>query len=143
MPKPDPSLLNPAIYPFRCEIESRYTDLDTNAHINNVAIVEIMQEARVKFHHASSFGKAVSGLSSMAASFSVEYLGQSFHPDPLTVHVGALAVGRTSHTLAQLMLQDDGVVAYAQAVIVCTQDNRPTENPQLFKDAIKDWMLTP
>lgn len=141
MPKPDPSLLNPAIYPYRCEIESRYTDLDTNAHINNVAIVAIMQEARVKFHHVSSFGRAVSGMSTMAASFSVEYLGQSFHPDPLTVHSGALAVGCTSHTIAQLMLQNDRIVAYAQSVIVCTLDNRPTENPQIFRDAIKDWMM--
>ena len=141
MARPDLTLLNPAHYPFSCEIQPRYTDLDTNAHINNVAYVDLMQEARVRFHHASAYGEAVAGMTSMAASFSIEYLGQGFHPDPLTVHVGISAMGRTSHTVAELMMQNGAVIAFAQAVLVCVDNGKPAAMPDSFRQAVGDWMV--
>jgi len=141
MPKPDPALLDPARYPFRCAIEPRFGDLDTNMHLNNVALAGILEEGRVRFHHASKYAHAVEDMTSMAASFAVEYLGQAHYPDSLDVHVAATKIGRTSHTLSQLVLQQGRLVAYAQAVLVCVRDNRPTEIPAMFSESIKPWML--
>lgn len=141
MPKPDPTLLDPACYRFRCEIPPRFTDLDLNQHVNNVALVDLMQEARVRFHHASGYDRAVAGITAMAASFSIEYLGQACHPDLLEVHVAVIAVGRTSHTVGQLAMQNGRLVAFARTVIVCVQNDRPAENPSQFRESIKEWML--
>lgn len=141
MPKPDPALLDTARYPFRCAIEPRFTDLDLNMHLNNVAVVDILQEGRVRFHRTSGYDKAVESMTSMAASFSVEFLGQAHHPDPLDVHVAALEIGRTSHTVAQLVTQGGEPVAFARTVLVCVRDNRPAENPPQFREAIREWMF--
>jgi len=55
MPKPDPAMLDPARYPFRCAIETCFGDLDTNLHINNVSLSGLLEEGRVRFHRASGF----------------------------------------------------------------------------------------
>lgn len=141
MPKPDPALLDPARYPFRCAIEPRFGDLDTNMHLNNVALAGILEEGRVRFHYTSKYNEVLAGMTSMAVSFAVEYLGQAHYPAPLDVHVAATRMGRSSHTLSQLVLQQGRLVAYAQAVLVCVQDDKPTEIPPSFAEAIKPWML--
>ena len=141
MAKPDPALLDPARYPFRCEIEPRYGDLDTNMHINNVALAGILEEGRVHFHRASGYHDAMGGITSMAASFSVEYLGQGHYPETLEIYVAATGVGRTSHSLSQFVMQHGRAVAYAQTVLVCVRDNLPTENPASFRQSIQPWML--
>lgn len=143
MPKPDPNLLDTVRYPFRCEVQTRYTDIDTNQHVNNVAIVELMQEGRIRFHYATGYDRAIVNMTSMVVSFSVDYLGSAEHLTPVEIHVAALAVGRTSHTLAQLMMQNDKLVAYAQAVLVCVRDGQPAENHPAFREAISGWMIKP
>lgn len=141
MPKPDPALLDTARYPFRCAIEPRFGDLDTNMHLNNVALAGILEEGRVRFHHASRYAHAVKDMTSMAVSFAVEYLGQAQYPEPLDVYVAATKVGRTSHTLSQVVIQQGRLIAYAQAVLVCVRDDRPVEVPAAFLESIKPWML--
>ncbi len=143
MPKPDPALLDPQRYPFRCEIEPRYTDVDSNRHLNNVALADVLQEGRLRFHYASGYDRAVEDMTSMAVSFSVDYLGQALYPQPLEIHLAAIAVGRSSHTLAQLVMQDGTIIAYAQTVLVCVRDGTPVENPDFFREEIRKWMVGP
>lgn len=142
MPKPEPSLLDPARYPYSCTIQTRFSDLDTNLHINNAALTGILEDARVRFHGASGFHDAITnGLSTMVASLAVEYLGQSFYPEPLLIHVAALKLGRTSYTLAELVMQQDRIVAYAQLVMVCMRQEGPAEIPEVFRQSVQPWML--
>jgi len=143
MARPDPALLDPARYPFRTAVDPRFTDLDLNMHVNNVAMCGLLQEARVRFHGTSGYDRAVMGLSSMAASFSVAYVGEAYYPQSVEVHVGALSIGRTSHTVAQLALQEGRPVAYSEAVIVTVADGRPHPHPESFLEAMKDWMIRP
>jgi acyl-CoA thioester hydrolase len=143
MPKPDPALLDPARYPFSCAIAPRFTDLDFHHHVNNAALADILQEGRIRFHHASAFADALdgSGISSMVVSLSIEFLGQARHPEPLDNHLAAFAVGRSSHTLGQLVTQQGNLVAYAQTVLVCVRDDQPVENPPAFLESVSKWAL--
>jgi acyl-CoA thioester hydrolase len=143
MPKPDPALLDPARYPFSCEIATRFSDIDLNHHINNVTLGDVCQEARVRFHSASGFRAAIAGAGAMVASFSIDYLGQGYYPDPLTAHVAALGIGSTSYRLAMLIRQNGRTVAYAQAVMVAAREGRPIEIPDSFRDGVAPWMLRP
>lgn len=145
MAKPDPALLDPARYPFRCEIETRFGDLDINLHINNVALTGLLEEARVRFHRESGYHAAAASWSmvTMVASFSVEFLGQSHFPAPLEMHVAAARIGRTSYELCQLVSQQTGVVAFARTVLVCVRDNQPFALPDDYRESVKLWMLRP
>ncbi|MEJ5977123.1 thioesterase family protein [Novosphingobium sp. PS1R-30] len=146
MPKPDPALLDPARYPFSCAIETRFSDIDVNQHINNVSLVSMLQEARVRFHRAAGYTPGASedeggGPSSMVASITVEYLGQSHFPAPLEMHVAPARLGNTSYTLNQLVTQDGRIVAYAQAVMVCVDAQGPASLPEAFRSNSERWMM--
>jgi acyl-CoA thioester hydrolase len=145
MPKPDPTLLDPARYPFSCAIEPRFSDLDFHHHVNNAALADILQEGRIRFHHASAFDDALhsNGMSSMLVSLSIEFLGQARHPEPLDNHLCAVAVGKSSHTLGHLVTQGGNIIAYAQGILVCVRDSQPVENPPAFIESISKWMLKP
>ena len=145
MAKPDPELLNPARYPFRCEVETRFGDLDVNLHINNVALTGLLEEARVRFHrevgyHAAS---AAWSMTTMVASIQVDFLGQSHFPEPREMQVAAARIGRTSYELCQLVSQKSGIVAFARTVLVCMKDNRPFTLPEDYRESVKPWMLMP
>lgn len=143
MAKPNPALLDTARYPFSCTIEPRFGDLDTNQHINNVSMTSILEDARVRFHAQSGYHAAMGELVSMVASLNVEYLGQSYYPHPLEIHVGASRLGRTSYCLNQLVRQQERVVAYSEAVMVCVGTSGPAPLPEAFRKNVLDWMVRP
>lgn len=143
MPKPDPALLDPARYPFRCDIPTRFGDLDVNMHVNNVALAGVLEDARVRFHKVSGYHAAIAQMTSMVVSLGIEYLGQGFYPQPLEVHVAASSIGRTSYSLYQLVMQEDRTVALARVTFVCVHDDRPAEIPSLFLETVKPFMLRP
>jgi acyl-CoA thioester hydrolase len=141
LPKPDPALLDTARYPFSCRIEPRFGDLDTNLHINNVALTGILEDARVRFHAVSGYHAAMADLVAMVASFKVEYLDQSYYPHPLEIYVGASRLGRTSYVLNELVLQQERAVAYSEAVMVCVGKAGPEPLPDAFRTGVADWMM--
>ena len=147
MPRPDPALLDPARYPFSCEIETRFGDLDVNQHINNVALVGLLEEARVRFHRATGFMLPAAGegprISSMVASIAVEFLDQTYFPDPLRIFVAFARIGGSSYTLSQLAMQSGRVVAYAQAVMVRMAPDGAARIPDSLREAAAQWTMRP
>jgi acyl-CoA thioester hydrolase len=143
MPKPDPALLDFARYPFRCSIETRFGDLDVNQHVNNVAMVGLLEEGRVRYHRAAGFYTAQAEAVPMVASLAVEFLGQTYFPDPIDIAVAALRLGRTSYVLCELVSQQDRVVAYAEAVMVLMAEEGPVELPATFREGVQPWLLKP
>lgn len=143
MPKPDPALLDPARYPFHCSIETRFADLDVNQHINNVSLVGLLEEGRVRYHRAAGNHGAGGELSVMVVSMTVEFLGQSYFPDPLEVHVAAGPLGRTSYRLFQLVTQQDRLVAFAEVTMVSTAGGQPNELSAAVREGFQAWSLRP
>jgi acyl-CoA thioester hydrolase len=143
MPKPDPALLDPARYPFHCEVETRYRDLDSNMHLNNGVMASLLEEARVRFHRASQFGSMLAepGLTAMVASVAIEYLGQSHFPEPLEMHVAAARIGQTSYELCHLVTQQGNVVAFGRITMVCIKHGKPCAIPEHHRETAKSWML--
>jgi len=141
MPRPDPTLLSPSRYPFAFRSDPRFGDLDVNLHINNVAMAELLEDARVRFHHASGYRDVLQGLRSVMASVSIDFLGEGAYPDPVEIHVGIEAVGRSSHTLAQVAIQGGRPLAFARTVQVTVGPEGPVPLPEAFASATADWML--
>ena len=143
MPKPDPALLDPARYPFHCSIETRFADLDVNQHINNVSLVGLLEEGRVRYHRAAGNGGPNMHAAPMVVSMAVEFLGQSYFPDPLEMHVAVGPLGHTSYTLCQLVTQQDRLVAFAQVTMVSMAGGAPSELPAAFRESLQAWSLEP
>ncbi|MEO7383458.1 MAG: acyl-CoA thioesterase [Novosphingobium sp.] len=141
MAKPEASLLDPARYPFVTETDIRFGDMDVNRHVNNVALANFVEEGRVRFHRASGFHSAITGLGAMAASVAIEFVGQAFYPGTITLHCGASRIGRTSYELELLLRQDERPVVFARSVMVCMNQGKPFAIPDSFRDSAADWMV--
>ena len=141
MAKPDPALLDPAHYPFQLDIATRFGDLDMNQHINNVAMAGLFEDARVRFLYQTGTMGTAGPIQPMTASFAIEFLRQAYYPTPLTFHVGVSRIGRTSHTVVQLAMQDGAAVALAHSVVVATRDGGPCSLPAAVEAVTRQWMI--
>ena len=141
MAKPDPALLDPARYPFSCSVETRFADLDINQHVNNVALVGLLEEGRVRCQRAVGNDVQAMDMAPMVVSLAVEFLGQTYFPDPIELHVASGPLGRTSYTLYQLATQGGRIVAFAQVTIVNTSEGGPSELPPVFREGLRAWSL--
>ena len=141
MAKPDPALLNPVHYPFRCTIETRYRDLDSNLHINNGVFASLLEEGRVRFHRDSQFGSVASNMTAMVVSVAIEYLGESHFPEPLEMHIGAARIGTTSYELCQLVMQGSDVIAFARVTLVCMKGGKPHAIPAEQRKKAEPWIM--
>lgn len=139
MAKPDPALLDPARYRRTAVIATRYADLDTNRHVNNIAMGAMFEDARVRFQ----IDLAADGVmhSFMVASFAVEYLNQAHYPAPIVFHSAVIAHGRTSITVLQLAVQEGTPVALGTSVMVLTDGTRPAPLPDEWPPRLADLGL--
>ena len=141
MAKPDPSLLNPARYPFHHVISTRFADMDPNNHLNNVALAAMFEDGRVRFNHGSGFREGMVGHRAMVASTEIAYLAEGHFPLAIDVHCAIEALGRSSWTVVQLLIQEGKVVAFARSTLVCIRDDRPAPLPDPFRATLAQWEL--
>jgi acyl-CoA thioester hydrolase len=97
----DPSRLVRETYPFRLDVRARFGDLDTNRHVNNVALAGWYLDALAELH-LDVLGYPTGGpLDSLAASsLTIDYLTEVQYPAIHQLRVGVVGV-------------DGGTVRYA------------------------------
>ena len=73
---------------FTTTIPVRITDINYGNHVGNDSLVSIIHEARVKWLVASNYTELnVAGASLIMADLAVEYKGESFYGDVLTINI--------------------------------------------------------
>ena len=142
MPRPEPALLDPARYPFTHYTTTRFADVDPNQHLNNVALAAMMEDARVRFNLAIGNAIKIGERRAMVASIGMDYLAQGHFPDPVAVHCAVDAIGRSSWTVIQLLVQNAAPIAFARSVLVAIADDRPTPVADDYRALLAQWMLT-
>lgn len=115
-----------ASYPFRVTIPTRYGDMDSNAHLNNVAIARLVEEARVRFHwRLRDTVPETSPGGVMIVHVAIDYLGEGAYPAEVEAGVAAASVGTSSYRLAIGLFQGGTAIALADSVMV----NRAADGP--------------
>ena len=141
MAGPEPYLLEPASYPMRTKIGLRYSDLDVNRHLNNVKLIDLLQEGRGYLHRASGMAEATAQFTIVVANLNVQFLGEAFYPEPVVCHTGLRAVGRSSQTIAQLAMQGERPIAYAETVMVTMLDGKAAPHPDHYRAQLEPWLI--
>jgi acyl-CoA thioester hydrolase len=123
MTRPAPWRLDPAAYPVSEEIGTRYQDLDTNGHLNNVAFAALFESARVRINRASRpWGDRPGNERTMVASVAIAYLREGSFPEPVTICSGIGRIGNSSWTIEQAMFQTGRCIATCDTVVVSRTD---------------------
>ncbi|MGE0742360.1 MAG: acyl-CoA thioesterase [Hyphomonadaceae bacterium] len=141
--KPGPERLLLDAYPRRYTLETRFSDVDRNEHLNNVAIASFYEDARVRAQ-AEIYGpeKYTEGQRVVAANVAIAYLEEGYYPDAVTVTCGVGSIGRTSYTIAQALFQNGKCIGVADTVIVFCNAAGPTPLPPTLRAELEKFLLT-
>jgi acyl-CoA thioester hydrolase len=130
------TLFDSANFPSTMEMPIRFDDLDVLWHVNNVAIIALLQEARVHFNREMALPMLAQGLRTVVGAMNVEYAGEMTYPGVVKIHSGISTIGRSSYAFAQLIRQNGQSAVYSQITMVVTDINGPTAIPDDFRGAI-------
>lgn len=130
---------------FTAQIHQRFNDLDVLGHVNNVAYIEYLQEARVQFlTSAGQVDFAEPG--QVVAKMEITYrkpLG--LNPSSLPIRIWPTRVRDTSYVLAyEIVNEVDEVAAEASTVMVVVDlaTGRPTAIPEQLRSLLVDSIPT-
>ena len=101
-------------------VQRRFKDLDPLGHVNNVAYLDYLQEARVRM--LMEMGQMdVATFSQVIARQEINFKRPLFLAlEPITVRIWVAEIGNSSYTIDYLVLDHDGTVAAdARTVMVC------------------------
>lgn len=113
-----PPSRNPADYAFWLEERTRYADIDSLGHVNNVAYAVYFEGARVEFirHHGLWNVDAEHGM--VAARVEIDYLREIQYPARVRVGIRCVRVGTSSFMLDGAAFVDGECVATCRSVQV-------------------------
>lgn len=143
MARIDRQRLDGAAFPVTNTIQTRFSDVDMQGHINNAAAAVILQEARVGLNRTAGFSEIREGLRPVVAALNIEYAGEMHHHAPVEVSTGVLSIGRTSVVVAQLARQDGRATLYGETVLVMTDSAGPAAIPPTLRDAFERVLIRP
>lgn len=121
-------------------VDVRWSDLDADGHVNNVAVLRLVEEARMRWANALELGRCSPGLLSVVAGLACEYRAPILYPASVRVDIGCSHLGNSSIGLAfELIDAGDETLRYARAcmtwVWVDAGTRRPTLMPPLLRQA--------
>lgn len=118
MAKPEAWRLSPDAYVFTTKLDTRFGDLDTMGHINNVAISAMFETARIRFHHHLGRHPQEDFVRWLVAAVSLNYIEEAHFPYPFEVHCAIGHIGRTSWTVSSAAFQKGVCVATCDTTVV-------------------------
>jgi len=140
----EPFRLDSERYPLKVRILARYADVDPLWHINNVAMAQYYEEARVSTTMMVMGGRRVTtpeGDRILIAHQSIDYLREATYPGSLDIGIGVLRIGRSSFRYGMAMFQDGACVSVSEAVLVYAQAHGPADLPAEYRARLEGWLI--
>ncbi|GAA1850916.1 hypothetical protein GCM10009772_30050 [Pseudonocardia alni subsp. carboxydivorans] len=103
-------------YPFRWDVRTRFTDLDTNRHVNNVALASWYLDGLAELHSdvlGYPAGGPLDGLS--PSTLSVQYLSEVHYPGIYQMRVAVTEIGEDTVRYVCGLFHDRELIGLAEA----------------------------
>jgi acyl-CoA thioester hydrolase len=107
-------------YPFCCQIQIRYSDVDAMNHVNNAVYVTYLELARtLLWRERFGFSGSARDFDFILARVAVDFRSPIGFNDLVEIGMAVTAIGRTSFTLAYRVEASGRLAAQAETVQVC------------------------
>jgi acyl-CoA thioester hydrolase len=141
VPRFEPDRLDPDAYVSPgLELPVMYGDLDTQEHVNNVALQRYFEQSRYVTHVEGGVADLLYGIGHrlVVAHIGVDFLGETFFGTPLMVRCRLGRIGTTSIVEEQAAWQGGRCVAVAEVVsAIRGEDGGPAPVPQSVVDLLR------
>ncbi|MGY6628292.1 MAG: acyl-CoA thioesterase [Oceanicaulis sp.] len=141
--KPEPYRLMRDAYPVSVIVPTRFRDLDTLGHLNNVALGSFYEEGRAQLNRAA-FPREMrheSALRMLIADVHIAYLAEAHYPGDIEVAAGVGHIGRSSYVIALALFQNGQCVGTCETVLVVTDETGAIEIPPDQRAALEGLKL--
>ena len=111
----------PPKFTFSTHVPVRITDINYGGHLGNDALLSILHEARVQFLKQYGYTELnISGKSLIMADVGIEYKGEGFSGDLLTIEITATDFNKYGFDLIyRVKNQESKLIALAKTGMVC------------------------
>lgn len=144
--RPAPCELETDHYPFVTDVLLRFSDLDINAHVNNVSIANLFEEGRLKFalhYRKVTFNGLVECEEKvLIVSSLISYIGEVFYPDPVKEYLGIADIGSSSFTQTCLMTQYGRPVAHSRVTLVRAEGGQSKPLSDALRQSLSKLKVT-
>lgn len=124
---------------FSTTIRVRWSDCDAFGHVNNAAYLSFFEEARIDYWKAVVPDVPFTGMAIVHAE--VDFRGQAYPGDVLTIRAAVTELRRTSFWAAYEVRRGDLVVATGRSaqVFFDYQAQKPTPIPGAFRERVASY----
>jgi len=142
MAKPESWRLDRSNYPFETLVSTRFQDLDTMGHINNVAMAGLFETGRVHFHHHIGRHPHDQGVRWLIAAVNLSYLREAHFPHDIAIFSGLGRIGNSSWTVLSAAFQEGHCVATCDTVVVTQGPDGRRHITDAVRDALAPFLVS-
>lgn len=141
--RPGPERLDHGRYPFSVTVPTRFQDLDPLGHINNVAMAALFETGRVLFNRTQMAERRnrPAGHRWLVARVEINYLRETYFPDPVEVATGIGPVGNSSWTIWSAAFQRGECVGLCDATVVYIGEAGPQPLTDTMREELAAWAV--
>jgi acyl-CoA thioester hydrolase len=142
--RPDPLRLTLECYPFVDEIATRYGDMDANAHINNLALESLHENARATMNqrlYPAAYRAGTRRFRLVTSQNAVHFLAEAHWPVTIQTGAGVGRIGRTSFIASTGLFVAGECIGVCDTVLVMLGDDGPEPIPAEFRAALQSALL--
>lgn len=143
-PRPDPMRLRIESYPVVDEIAARYGDMDANAHLNNLALESMHENARATMNRnllPQAYRPGEHRLRLVTSQNAVHFLAEAHWPAVIQTGAGVGRIGRTSYIASTGLFLDGHCIGVCDTVLVLLDEKGPTPISEEFRAALQKVQL--
>ncbi|MDA0250585.1 MAG: acyl-CoA thioesterase [Actinomycetota bacterium] len=142
--RPDPMRLRLESYPVVDEIAARYGDMDANAHLNNLALEALHENARATMNRGllpDAYRAGGRRLRLVTSQNIVHFLAEAHWPVLIQTGAGVGRIGRTSYVASTGLFVDGGCIGVCDTVLVLLGDQGPEPLSDEFRAGLQTVLL--
>lgn len=131
-------------YPVIDAIGARYGDMDANAHLNNVALESLHENARATMNRslfADFYNVGTRRLRLVTSQNTVHFLAEVHWPGTIHTGAGVGRIGRTSFVASTGLFVDGSCVGVCDTVMVVLDDDGPVAMSDDLRAALESVRL--
>lgn len=128
VPRPDPARLNIDLYPIRGTSDSRFGDMDANAHLNNLALEAMHENARAVLNgrlFPGLYDPKVDTVRLVTSQNVVHFVAEAHWPARIDTGIGIGRIGRTSFVASSALLLNGRCISLCDTVLVALGSDGP------------------
>lgn len=106
---------------FNTTLEPRIYDINYGNHLGHDSLISLLHEARMRFLKQLGYSELnIEGLGILVTNLVVNYLGEAFYGDKLTINIGLGDVSKTSIDIIYEVKNDEKAIEVARALTTIT-----------------------